>query len=157
MNTENEGYGMDHEEETVNLMAAQVGVGRGSNIAPIANHAFEGNNGVNVSVNDIGSLKRKYGEIYQIDVVVGGDDETEGENLRYIFKKPNTASFNRYLKTASKNMSVSTTAFVMDNIIDEQNDEFTKQTESYPGLALNIGTKLLNALGLGDNINFKRL
>ena len=157
MSTENEDYGMDREEETPNLMAAQVGVGRGSNVTAMASHAFETNNAAIVSVDDITSLKKKYGEIYQIDVVVGGDDETEGENLRYIFKKPNTASFNRYLKTASKNMSVSTTAFVMDNIIEEQSDEFTKQSESYPGLALNIGTKLLNALGLGDNINFKRL
>lgn len=155
MSSENEDYGMDREDGNANLMAAQIG--RGNNITAMAAHASEENNTAIVSVDDIGRLKKKYGEIYQIDVVVGGDDETEGENLRYIFKKPNTASFNRYLKTASKNMSVSTTAFVMDNIIDEQSDEFTKQSESYPGLALNIGTKLLNALGLGDNINFKRL
>ena len=35
--------------------------------------------------------------------------------------------FNRYLKTAGKNMAASTTAFVMDNIVDEQGDVFKKR------------------------------
>lgn len=151
---ENGNYEADNEQSVISIAAS--GNGR-SNVAAMHHQVGPANNTINVSVEDVDSLKKKYGEIYQIDVMVGGDDETEGENLRFIFKKPNMGSFNRYLKTASKNMSVSTTTFVMDNIIEEQNEELTKQTGCYPGLALNIGTKLLNALGLGDNINFRRL
>lgn len=110
-----------------------------------------------LKVDDVVSLKNKYGNIYQIDVIVGDDDVHDGDKFRFIFKKPNTASFNRYLKTASKNMATSTVDFVMDNIIDEQRTELEKQTDIYPGLALNIGQKLLNALGMGDNINFRKL
>ena len=72
-------------------------------------------------------------------------------------RKPTVASFNRYLKTAGKNMAASTTAFVMDNIVDEQGDVFKKECEKYPGLALGLGTKLLSAIGLGDNVNFRKL
>ena len=54
-------------------------------------------------------------------------------------------------------LSASTTAFVMDNIVDEQGDVFKKECEKYPGLALGLGTKLLSAIGLGDNVNFRKL
>ena len=108
-------------------------------------------------VTDIQKLKEKYGEIYQIDMVVDDDDENPGRILRFIFRKPNTASFNRYLKTASKNMATSTTNFVMDNIIEEHKPILEKESEKYPGLALGIGQKLLSAIGLVDNINFRKL
>lgn len=110
-----------------------------------------------VNTTDVTSLKKKYGDIYQIDVTVDEDDENEGRILRFIFKKPTTASFNRYLKTASKNMAVSTTNFVMDNIVEEHKNVLQNESEQYPGLALNIGQKLLSAIGMGDNINFKKL
>lgn len=112
-----------------------------------------------VDTTDIEALKKKYGpgEIYQIDVTVDEDDENTGRILRFIFKRPSTASFNRYLKTASKNMAVSTTNFVMDNIVDEHSQALKKESEQYPGLALNIGQKLLTSIGMGDNINFRKL
>ena len=69
-------------------------------------------------------LKKKYGEIYEITVVVDEDDVNEGRSLVYYFKKPSTASFNRYLKTAGKNMATSTTNFVIDNIVEEQLEPF---------------------------------
>lgn len=109
-------------------------------------------------ISDAGELKRKYGnELYQIDTVVDEDDEQTGRTLRFIFKRPNVASFNRYLKTASKNMAASTTTFTMDNIIEEQRPNFEEEAAKYPGLALGVGTKLLSALGLSDNVNFKKL
>lgn len=111
----------------------------------------------NVDVQDIAAVKAKYGEVWQIGTYVGGDDETEGTELVYLFKTPTTPSFNRYMKNASKNMSAATAAFVRDNIIDEQAASFDKESAKYPGLALGIGQKLLQAIGLGDNVNFKRL
>lgn len=101
--------------------------------------------------------KRKYGEIYEISVVVDEDDVNEGRRLVYYFKKPSTASFNRYLKTAGKNMATSTANFVIDNIVEEQLEPFKAECEKYPGLALNLGQKLLSAIGLGDNVNFRKL
>lgn len=110
-----------------------------------------------VNTTDVQALKKKYGTIYQIDVMVDEDDENEGRALRFLFRRPTTASFNRYLKTANKNMATSTANFVMDNIVDEQRDGLQKESDQYPGLALNIGTKLLSAIGMGDNVNFKKL
>lgn len=110
-----------------------------------------------MDVTNIEGLKSKYGELYQIDTVVDEDDERTGRILRFVFRRPNVASFNRYLKTASKNMAASTTTFVMDNIIEEQKNNFEEEAAVYPGLALGVGTKLLSALGLSDNVNFKKL
>lgn len=103
------------------------------------------------------ALKQKYGQVFSVSVIVDEDDENEGRKLEFIFHKPTAATFNRYLKTASKNMAASTVVFVQDNIIDEHKERFARETEAYPGLALNIGQKLLSTIGLGDNVNFKRL
>nr|DAJ20779.1 MAG TPA: hypothetical protein [Myoviridae sp. ctEXz2] len=108
-------------------------------------------------IRDIQTLKKKYGELYQIDITVGEDDENEGNTFRYYFRKPSTASFNRYLKTVGKNMATSTAAFTNDNIIDEQRDDFGQKAIQYPGLPLNCGNKLLSALGMGDNVNFRKV
>lgn len=110
---------------------------------------------VNVLSNE--GLKTKYGKLYQVEVVVDQDDENEGRKLSFMFKAPSTASFNRYMKFASKNMAAATVVFVEDNVIDEQREALKKEWENYPGLALNIGQKLLAIIGLGDNINFRKL
>lgn len=102
-------------------------------------------------------LKAKYGVLYEISVTVDEDDENEGRKLTFIFRKPNMLSFNRYLKTASKNMAASTITFTMDNIIEEQKENLREECEKYPGLALSLGGKLLGVIGLGDNVNFRKL
>lgn len=102
-------------------------------------------------------LKEKYGKIYKITVTVDEDDENEGRSISFIFKKPSASSFNRYIKNASKDMAKATGIFVRDNVIEEQTAILEKECGVYPGLALGIGQKLLSALGLGDNINFKQL
>ena len=102
-------------------------------------------------------LKEKYGKIYEITVTVNEDDEREGRNISFLFKKPSVISFNRYLKTASKDMAKATGVFVQDNIIEEQAATLKKECDAYPALALGIGQKLLNVLGLSDNINFKQI
>ena len=110
-----------------------------------------------VNLSDPEEIKAKYGEVYEITVVVDEDDENEGRKLVYYFKRPSTASFNRYLKGAGKNMAASTTNFVIDNIIEEQLEPLKYECDKYPGLALNLGQKLLSACGLGDNVNFRKL
>ena len=110
-----------------------------------------------IDLTDVPAIKRKYGDIYEIGTVVDDDDENEGRRLVYLFRKPSVASFNRYLKTAGKNMATSTTTFVLDNIVEEQREAFDRECEKYPGLALGIGQKLLSAIGLGDNVNFRKL
>lgn len=102
-------------------------------------------------------MKAKYGVLYEISVTVDEDDENEGRKLTFIFRKPNMLSFNRYLKTASKNMAASTITFTMDNIIEEQKENLREECEKYPGLALSLGGKLLSVIGLGDNVNFRKL
>lgn len=102
-------------------------------------------------------LKEKYGELYEIAVMVDEDDVSEGRCVRFLFKKPSTASFNCYLKTASKDMAKASGIFVQNNIIEEQADEFKKECSAYPALALGMSRKLLDALGLSDNINFRQI
>lgn len=104
------------------------------------------------------ALKKKYGKVYQISASFSEDDESEDEiKVSFVFKKPVTASLNRYLRTASKNMTGSTTAFLLDNIIPEQKKELEKKIGEYPALTIGIGQKLLNVLGLSDNINLTKL
>lgn len=102
-------------------------------------------------------LKEKYGKLYEISVMVDEDDVNEGRCVRFLFKKPSAASFNCYLKTASKDMAKASGIFVKNNIIEEQKGEFEKECSAYPALALGMSRKLLDALGLSDNINFRQI
>lgn len=102
-------------------------------------------------------LKTKYGKVYEVVVTVDEDDEHEGRKLRFLFKSPSAASFNRYIKTVSKNMTSASAAFLKDNIITEQAQNLEKECKEYPALALNISQKLLSVLGFGDNVNFRQL
>ena len=106
---------------------------------------------------DENRLKEKYGKLYEIAVKVDEDDVNEGRSVRFLFKKPSAASFNCYLKTASKDMAKASSIFVQNNIIEEQADEFKKECSAYPALALGMSRKLLDALGLSDNINFRQI
>lgn len=77
-----------------------------------------------IDINNVAKLKEKYGDLYQIDITLEEDDENEGSICRYYFRKPSNGSFNRYLKTAGKNLAKATEAFTDDNIIDEQRRGF---------------------------------
>lgn len=102
-------------------------------------------------------MKAKYGTLYEIGVTVDADDETEGRAITFLFRKPNVAAFNRYLKNAKKNMTASTTVFTTDCIIEEQAEQYKAECDRYPGLALNMGSKLLETIGMGDAVNFRRI
>lgn len=106
--------------------------------------------------NRITSLKEKYGKIYSIKSELVEDDDNSKE-IEYIFVKPKTASYDRYVKTASKGMTKALQAFLFDNVIPEQLEKLEKDIEEYPALTLGIGQKLLAVLGLSDNVNLMKL
>ncbi len=107
---------------------------------------------------NVEELKKKYGKLYQVSSVFSDDDDADEEiTVTFLFQKPKTATLNRYLKTASKNMTAATAAFLMDNIVPEQKEELQKRMEEYPALGLGIGQKLLSVLGLSDNVNLTKL
>jgi len=105
---------------------------------------------------NIEELKEKYGKIYQLNMTLSPDDETELE-LCYIFKKPATASYDRYVKTAGNGMTKALKTFLTDNIIPEQLDKLEADIEEYPALTLGAGEKLLSMLGLSKDANLMRL
>ena len=41
--------------------------------------------------------KSKYGQVWQIDITLDQDDDNEGRVLKFMFRKPSTASFNGYI------------------------------------------------------------
>lgn len=102
-------------------------------------------------------LKQKYGKLYQIETIVDDDDEEEGKKISFLFRRPSTASLNRYIKTMSKNALSAATVFLRDSVIEEQRDEFDAEFEKFPALGLTMGDKLLGVLGASNNINFKKL
>lgn len=110
-------------------------------------------NPTNINVED---LKLKHGKIYQIDITLEPDDSTTVE-LSYIFKKPNAASYDRYIKTTAQSPSKALRNFILDNIIEEQCKKIETDLEEYPALTISLGEKLLNMLGLSKDINLKLL
>lgn len=101
-------------------------------------------------------LKEKYGKIYQVRIMLRPDDETEVE-VCYFFKRPGNPSYNRYVKTASKDMTNALKAFMFDSVVDESKEKLEADLEEYPALALGIGEKLLSMMGLADTVNLKKL
>ncbi len=105
---------------------------------------------------NIEELKTKYGKVYQLDLTLNPDDDTEVE-ISYIFKKPTTASYDRYVKTASNGMTKALKTFMFDNIIPEHRDKLEADLEEYPALTLSAGEKLLSMLGLSKTANLMKL
>ena len=105
-------------------------------------------------------LRRKYkktdGKIYEITTVLHPDDENE-ELLDYIFRKPGTTSYDRYVKTSGTSGTRALKTFVLDNIIEEQKDELKELLEEYPAMAISLGEKLLDMLGLSKETQVKKL
>ena len=108
----------------------------------------------------IEKLREKYkqtdGKIYEIETTIQEDDENE-TTLDFIFRKPGTPSYDRYVKTSGTSGSKALKVFVTDNICDEQRDELKDAMEEYPALAISLGEKLLNMLGLSKDTTVKKL
>lgn len=127
---------VDETEESMETATAQGAVG-----APLSENG----------------LKKKYGKLYKIEAVVDDDDEEEGKKISFLFRRPSTASLNRYIKTMSKNALSAATVFLRDSVVEEQKKEFDIEFEKFPALGLTMGDKLLGVLGASNNINFKKL
>ena len=75
----------------------------------------------------------------------------------FIFKRPNTASYDRYVKTSAASTSKALKMFLLDNICLEQEKDLEEALEEYPAMSIGIGEKLLNMLGLSKDTQVKKL
>lgn len=102
-------------------------------------------------------LKAKYGNIYRIGMTVSEDDENEIE-LFYRFKRPSVASYDRYVRTlAQVGASKASKRFMLDAVVEEDEARLTADVENFPGVAIAIGGKLTDILGLTNAVNLKKL
>jgi len=103
------------------------------------------------------ALKAKYGKVYRIGMTVSEDDETEVE-LVYHFKRPSVASYDRYVKTLAQiGASKASKRFMLDAVVEEDEARLTADAENFPGVAIAIGSKLTDILGLTNAVNLKKL
>ncbi len=105
-------------------------------------------------------LRKKYknidGKIYEVITSIQEDDENETE-YDFIFRKPATPSYDRYVKTSGTSNTRALKTFVIDNICEEQTEELRNTLEEYPAMAISLGEKLLNMLGLSKETQVKKL
>ena len=103
------------------------------------------------------ALRQKYGKVYKVGVTVPVDDETESE-LSYHFKRPSIPVYDRFVKTMSKiGISKASKTFILDSVVDEDRERLTADMEEYPGISITIGNRLGELLGLGNDVNLKKL
>ena len=98
-------------------------------------------------------MKEKYGKVYRVGEV---DDETE-KTVEFYFKRPSTASYDRYVKTTAQGATKALKTFLFDNVVAESEADLEADLEEFPALALSIGEKLLGMLGLSKQTNLKML
>lgn len=91
-----------------------------------------------------------------VGITVPVDDESEKE-FSYYFKRPTVPSYDRYIKTAAQGITKASKAFMLDAVIDEDAERLTKDMEENPGIAISIGNKLTEILGLTGTANLKKL
>ena len=102
-------------------------------------------------------LKSKYGKVYRIGMTVSEDDENEVE-LVYRFKRPSVASYDRYVRSLAQiGASKASKQFMLDAVVEEDEARLTADAETYPGVAVAIGGKLTDILGLTNAVNLKKL
>ena len=115
------------------------------------------NEGTNPAPDSAEAMRQKYGKVYKVSVTVPVDDE-ESKDFSYHFKRPSVPSYDRYVKTAAKvGITKASKAFMLDAIVDEDRERLTADMEEFPGVAITIGNKLTELLGLTDGVNLKKL
>ena len=103
------------------------------------------------------AMRQKYGKVYKVGVSVPVDDEAEKE-LSYHFKRPSIPVYDRFVKTMSKiGISKASKTFILDSVVDEDKERLTADMEESPGISITIGNKLGELLGLGNDVNLKKL
>ena len=109
---------------------------------------------------ELEKIRKKYkdmdGKVYEITTSIQEDDDNETE-FDFIFRKPKVASYDRYVKTAGTSGTRALKTFITDNICEEQLDELKDNLEEYPAMAISLGEKLLNMLGLSKETIVKKL
>lgn len=101
-------------------------------------------------------LKAKYGKLYRAGITVPVDDDTS-EEFSYLFKRPSVSSYDRYIKTASQiGITKASRVFMVDCVIDEDRARLEADMAENPGIAISIGNKLTEIMGLGT-ANLKML
>lgn len=102
-------------------------------------------------------MEKNYaGKAYEVTTTLTPDDDTEME-LSFIFHKPTTASYDRYVKMTASSSTKALKAFIRDNVVDEQKEDLDNITESYPAISISAGEKLLYMLGLSKDATVKKL
>lgn len=109
---------------------------------------------------ELESLRRKYkaqdGRIYEVTTTIQEDDEEE-KTFTFLFRKPGTASYERYVKLSSNSAVKALKTFILDNICEEQYKKLEAALEEYPAMGISLGEKLLNMLGLSKDTAVKKL
>lgn len=102
-------------------------------------------------------LKAKYGDkLYRSGITVPVDDETS-EEFSYLFKRPSVAAYDRYIKSVSQvGITKASRVFMLDCVIEEDLHRLQADMEENPGIAISIGNKLTEIMGLGT-ANLKKL
>ena len=115
------------------------------------------NDAITPGTNTAEAMKQKYGKVYKVGVTVPVDDENEQE-ISYYFKRPSIPVYDRFVKTLSKiGISKASKTFILDSVIDEDRERLIADMEEYPGISITIGNKLGELLGLGNDVNLKKL
>ena len=84
-------------------------------------------------------------------------DDSEEKEFAYYFKRPAIASYDRYLKSAAQQGIVKASkVFMLDCVTEESRDALIADMEEYPGIAVSVGNRLTEILGL-TNANLKML
>ena len=102
-------------------------------------------------------LKAKYGMIYSVAMSVPVDDTQEIE-LSYYLKRPSVPSYDRYIKDAAKSgITKASKVFMLDCVVEEDRERLIVDMEENPGVAITIGNKLTEIMGLTGTANLKKL
>lgn len=102
-------------------------------------------------------MKAKYGRVYRTGIMIPVDDDSSQE-FSYYFKRPTIPSYDRYVQSGSKvGITKASRAFLLDNVVDEDRDRLLEDLEEYPAVAISVSNKLLEILGLAQDVNLKKL
>lgn len=96
------------------------------------------------------------GKVYQVTATFSVEEDHE-VTYTFLFHKPKTASYDRYIKTMAQSATKASKVFVRDNIVLEQKEELEQVMEEYPAIVITFADKLLKMLGLADNTTVKKL
>lgn len=102
-------------------------------------------------------LKKQYGKVYEINLEIQPEETDKEVELKYFFKEPSPMSFNRYIKSASKNTMKAFEGLIIDNVVEEQLEDVKEKIKLYPAISFSLGEQLLAMLGLAKTANFKKL